>query len=74
MQYRHYEIIIYDGPHYCDPILCKYFAIGSREQLIAGAEVKIMQKQQQSKNPSKRHWVDVVEGINPVTHYNLDLS
>ena len=62
-----YTIVIYDGPHYTDKILKKYDGVGSLDQIKAGVEVHI----RQSVSASGRHWVDVMSGNTPVTHWNL---
>ena len=66
---REYEIIIHAGPHFTHAVLMKYFAVGSREQLLAGAETHLKQKRK-----TGRFWVDVIGDLNaPVTHFNVEI-
>jgi hypothetical protein len=62
------RVIIYDGAHYTDPVLCEYQAVGSMDQIREGARVKVIQK----RPGGMRTWVNVETlGGDPVTHYNF---
>ena len=67
---NNYEVIIYAGSHYTDPIAKRYLTVGSVDQIREGARVKV---QQLLATRNRRTWVDLIgpDGA-PLVHWNFD--